>query len=78
MTTTHRPLTAEQAYPPAMALLIELGDAIGDRDGIRAALDALFDEHPHDWPRIAVSALAWTFAAHARLDPNPPRQEMHS
>lgn len=61
--------TAEDAHAPAMRLLHDLGQVIGDRDGITDALLRTIDEHPRDHQHIILSALAWTFAEHARLDP---------
>lgn len=78
---THRPrkarrpgMTPDEAKPHAMALLIELGDAIGDKPAIQAAIARTLARHPDNGPRIILSALAWCFAEHTRLDPDhtPP------
>lgn len=74
MTTTAStpPLTPEEAKPHAMDLLIDLGDVIGDKPGIQAAINQTVDEHPHDWPLVLASALGWLFAEHTRPDPEIP------
>lgn len=73
-TSTNRPpITPVQAYPIAMQLLTDLGQVIGDRDGIQRVIARLCHQHAADAPRIALSALAWTFAEHVTLDPAGPR-----
>jgi hypothetical protein len=74
--TTHRStMTPEQAKPHATALLINLGEAIGDKAAIQAAITQAVDKHPHDWPLVLASALAYTFAEHTRLDPDAPARK---
>lgn len=73
--STRHPMTPAEAHPHAMRLLVELGDAIGDKDGIQAAINRTVDEHPNHWSLIVASALAHTFAEHTRLDPEWTKRE---
>lgn len=66
-------MTPTEAHPYALHLLADLGDVIGDRDGIADVLARHCDLAGDDWPRVALAALAWTFATYTRLDPD--RQE---
>lgn len=68
--TTRPRIDPRQAHEAGRDLLADLATVIGDRAGIQAAIDRTVDEHPHDWPVVVVSALAWTFADHCRLDPD--------
>ncbi len=69
---TRGSLTSAEAYPLAMALLVDLSKVVGDREGIQEAITHVLDEHPHDWPVIVASALGWCFAEHTRIDPDHP------
>lgn len=68
--STEQKMTPAQAKPHAMQLLINLGDAIGDKAAITDVLERTVTEHPDDWPLVVLSAIGWCFAEHTRLDPD--------